>query len=129
MSEETYTFTGKFDPAAETQPVTIRIDKPDVFTVELTEAAAKALRSDLESLVVRNMIAKHHSSLLLADTALAHFGLRFEHGFFIPEGHYLDLVHSQIVPDGQYIHPLSKEIVDVPEGRTYDRTKAQLMGV
>ncbi len=100
---------------------------PKVFRLELSEASARALRHDLEPLIVRNMLDGDHSSVLIANTALAHFGLRFEHGFFVPEGHYLDLVHSQIVPEGKHIDPASKEIVETPDGVRYDRKNGRLV--
>lgn len=39
-------------------------------------------------------------AIKIADTALRKMDLRFEHGLFIPKGHYLDKMSGEIIPVG-----------------------------
>lgn len=53
--------------------------------------------------------------------------VRVEHGREIAAGHYLDLVNNEIIPDGKYIHPVTRLVIDVPKGAQYNRFRGHLV--
>ena len=94
-----------------------------------TEEEVANLRSSLEPLIVHADIHRFHPAVQLVDSLLKDMGLRFESGHTIPEAHYLDLVHSIVVPDGQYYDVTSRTVLPVPAGLRYDRKTATLSRV
>ena len=94
----------------------------------LTLDDAKAIREAMEPFMRSHTVDRRHPAVALADQALAKHGLRFELWHYVPDGHYLDLQHSRIVKEGEYIEPVSKQPVPIPEGKRYDRHEGKLRG-
>ena len=113
------------DPAASTE-VELKPLSPEESHLTLDDA--KAIREAMEPFMRSHTVDRRHPAVALADQALAKHGLRFELGHYVPDGHYLDLQHSCIVKEGEYIEPVSKQPVPIPEGKRYDRHEGKLRG-